>query len=327
MNNSNLQTNWFTKMLKAPVLAGIVGIIGLVLVLVQIGQAERDAEDGDSANATLVAVLEAQLQVQSEIATVQTAAVNPNANATFTAQRLIELESEFEELELTKTTLGDTSVNEELSLREPTPLPPSSTPITHDPFYDSFEDNAFNGTINGNLWKYWSDTDPHLFSQQIGFLKLNGTASASLVATKHIDLLVRVPMYYEARFMLNSADGGSITLKLHAQLSDDKWWATQCGIVAPAANAPGWAFCDYGYQGSPGHYTDGVDVEFSSWHTFRIEINPEQQTVTYFIDGESKSNIILPEISSAKFSLVISGFTSQGTTIGYVDDVIYDSIE
>lgn len=336
MTGNNPRSKFFVRILEAAALAGFLAILGLIIGVIQIGQTERDSREDSIANATLVAVLESQLNTQREMATVQAAASNPDANATLAAQRLSELEYEFEVLEMTRIALesASTEFNSSINSAGTPSILPTSTPKTSntnvetDPtIYDSFDDTALDGTINSNLWDYWDDSYPHLFSQQGGLLRLNGEDHTALIARKHIDLLVRTPTFYEARLMLNDADAGSITLKLHGQLPNDEWWATQCGIYAPAANAAAWAFCDYGYRNASGSYTDGEDVELNSWHIFRIEINPEQQTVTYFIDGESKGNILLPEMANARFSLVIGGFTASGTTIGYVDEVRYGPLE
>ncbi len=121
---------------------------------------------------------------------------------------------------------------------------------------------------------------------------------------------------------------GSVTMKMHGDLSANNYWTTQCGLYGPLSDGKTWAFCDYGTkEDSNVTYTDGKNSGLYVWHNFRIEINPSQQTVTYYIDGESIGNFIVPEIESAKFSLVIGTDVSSGTVTALVEDIKYGLLE
>lgn len=201
--------------------------------------------------------------------------------------------------------------------------------ISIDPtVYDNFDGSTIGSAFDENLWKYWDDTSTNGFTQENGLLKFVGEESTALVARQHINLYLRTPVFDEANLMLSSTEGGSVTLKIHGDLPNNSYWATQCGIYAPAANAPAWAFCDYGRKGdAQPTYTDGKDTNLNIWHRFRLEVNPAQQTVTYYIDGESVGNIIVTDIETAQFSLVLGTFSSSGTISAFIDDVKYGSIE
>ncbi|MBM4425150.1 MAG: hypothetical protein FJ030_17515 [Chloroflexi bacterium] len=104
---------------------------------------------------------------------------------------------------------------------------PSPT-VDADPLvYDNFNNPANDGGFDKDLWRYWDNTYPVGFSQNDGVLKFVGQEQTGLIARKHIDLLIRVSTFYEARLMLSNAAGGSVTIKLHGSLSQDNWWSTQ----------------------------------------------------------------------------------------------------
>lgn len=92
-------------LLEGALLAGIVGVVGVLIGVVQIGQTERDSRQDNDANATLVAVLKDQLELQRELATVQAVPINPDTSSTIVAEKLNEIENELKNLEGTRVAL------------------------------------------------------------------------------------------------------------------------------------------------------------------------------------------------------------------------------
>lgn len=99
-------------------LAGLVAIIGLLIAALQLWQSVADSREQSqalatmlasqaNANATAVYILEQQLKVQGDIATLQ--AGNANQNPTIVAQQIQELESTAVALETTKKALEATA--------------------------------------------------------------------------------------------------------------------------------------------------------------------------------------------------------------------------
>ncbi len=227
------------------------------------------------------------------------------------------------------TTQPPTATKTPRPTNTPRPLPAATATIDADPsVYDNFNNPSFDGSLNSNQWQYWDDTYPQLFSQQNGLLELIGEEEAALIAQHHTSLLISAPTYYEADIMLNKAQDGAVSIKLHGDLPNNNYWTTQCGIYTSADRETALAFCDYGFKDDGGaNYIDFQSVALDSWNTVRIEFNPTEQTVIYFIDGTYLGSIPLPEIKTARFSLIIGNYAASGSTIGYIDEVRYGPIE
>ena len=71
----------------------VVGILALVVAVIQLVQSNKAAETQNSAQATQIAVLERQLNVQSEMATLQASTSGAGPTASAAAARVAELES------------------------------------------------------------------------------------------------------------------------------------------------------------------------------------------------------------------------------------------
>ena len=80
-------------------LVGVATVLAVFVAFLQLRQAMRDSKAADAANATVIAVLGAQLQVQEEIATFQASSVKTGPTATAVAQELVKLVSTRDALE------------------------------------------------------------------------------------------------------------------------------------------------------------------------------------------------------------------------------------
>lgn len=92
---------------------GLVAIVALAVELVSFGQGWAERRSQDNAEATTIAIMDAQLAVQREIATFQASDVNTGPTATVVARRIVQLmntrdalESERLKLEATLTPVG-----------------------------------------------------------------------------------------------------------------------------------------------------------------------------------------------------------------------------
>ena len=210
-----------------------------------------------------------------------------------------------------------------------TPKPsPTITTVTDPNIYDDFDNIEIEGTFDENLWRYWDDRATTGFYQANGVLRFSGTNSAALLARRHANLHLYAPTFYEADLILNGAQKGSVTIKLHGSLPGNGYWTTQCGIYGAINDKKALAFCEHGNDDGSS-YTNGKEISFDTWHHFRIEINPSQQIVIYYIDGESVGNLIVPDyqLELAEFSLIIETYTSTGTTSALIENIRYGVIE
>lgn len=79
----------------------------------------------------------------------------------------------------------------------------------------------------------------------------------------------------------------------------------------------------------------GLDDLIPSWHVLRFEIDPEQMTVTYVIDGKQMGlynfKEILPgyinDLSTFNFQIYFRTFNSSNLPVSYVDYVRIGAIE
>ena len=74
------------------------------------------------------------------------------------------------------------------------------------------------------------------------------------------------------------------------------------------------------------HETPGQLVELGTWHTVRIEVDPNSMTITYYIDGlvvDSYVPFDAEKLRGAKFQFVVGTWktTAEGTMTGFIDNV------
>jgi hypothetical protein len=80
-------------------LGGLVAIVALTVELVSLGQGWAERQSQDNAEATTIAIMDAQLEVQREIATFQASDVSTGPTATAIARRIVQLMSTRDALE------------------------------------------------------------------------------------------------------------------------------------------------------------------------------------------------------------------------------------
>ena len=83
-------------------LGGLLAIVGLVVAVSQLLQAESTRRSQDATQATMVAIMNAQLGVQREMATLQASEVRVGPTATAIAGRVVELKATQEALEASR---------------------------------------------------------------------------------------------------------------------------------------------------------------------------------------------------------------------------------
>jgi len=83
--------------------------------------------------------------------------------------------------------------------------------------------------------------------------------------------------------------------------------------------------CGYVVNQAKEYRQDGKLVNFTTWHTVRIEVEPSTMTLTYYIDGQEIHSFIpknSEQLKSERFNLQI-GIVSDGrnSLTGYIDDI------
>jgi type IV pilus biogenesis protein CpaD/CtpE len=230
-------------------LAGIIAFLALLVAFLQLRQAVRDSKAADAANATVIAVLGAQLQVQEEIATFQASSVKTGPTATVVAQEVAKLVATRDALEEegreARATLA--AVTSKVTIRpsptlELTTIPqasPSASPMptpTIEPFVakstvvGSNLTIAFGQPISGTIATA-GDTDMYTFTANAGDVILAGMGRVS----DH--LWPKIRLYDPEGNLLNTGSGsynteitGTLSVAgIHAILVSDGYDGTRTG--------------------------------------------------------------------------------------------------
>jgi hypothetical protein len=154
----------------------------------------------------------------------------------------------------------------------------------------------------------------------------NGT---NLVARQYSDFLLYSPIFFEAKLKLSSDNhAGNVQLNLgvNSELSAGQLWFSQCSIDGNSNEPKPSANCyDTVWPPQDGHGYDlgarAKQVDYDTWHTFRIEVDPATMTFTYYIDDQQLGSHIpvdADKLKNIKFYQTIGIFGSNVT--GFVDD-------
>jgi hypothetical protein len=192
---------------------------------------------------------------------------------------------------------------------------PTKTPFYE--LYDNFNDPEYDGDFNHYLWEYWHENLEGV-TQENGSLQMQSSLPTSLIARGHAGVVVTSTTLYEVEMKLSDDPiGGSATLKLHVDMHNNDYWTTQCGLLVPDI-----AFCELGIKGKEESlYTKEKRIDATAWHKFRIEVDPENKRVNYYIDEEPFGKANIPVDENGKYSPVIGIFPVSGNTLAYFDNV------
>ena len=172
-----------------------------------------------------------------------------------------------------------------LVLRNPNPL------IA---LYDDFSNPSFNGFYNPVRWGFWGDSNYFTARQQGGALLITNTLSTP--ADAGLDMPLAIPLErtlrqvqrFQARMMVSSGTSGTgAKIQIMRDVNGSGWW-TQCGLNV-YGSSPGFG-CDITNY-TPGNYQAEYGVSwpgplnFDTWYTARIEIDPNTARVCFYLDN------------------------------------------
>lgn len=215
----------------------------------------------------------------------------------------------------------------------PRSIPTPTTTIDTDPtMYDDFNNPTDDGGFNQNQWRL-SGTSPNpQVQQQDGILIITDDGDQQdtatvLVARKYDDFSLDAPTLFEAELMLSPESGaGNVDIGLFATI-DTGDWSSLCSILHNDDQTQ--MNCRdslWPQQTDHSHETPGQLVELGTWHTVRIEVDPNSMTITYYIDGlvvDSYVPFDAEKLRGAKFQFVVGTWktTAEGTMTGFIDNV------
>ncbi len=200
----------------------------------------------------------------------------------------------------------------------PTPMPTAT--IDADPtVYDNFNNPAFDGTFNSNLWTTeLASLDTAQIIQNNGQLLLAETAQAPSEG------FIMIPRnwkegslkFYEIKMMLNSETegaNGSITINVHSPNIPGGW--TEFGIDQNNGVTPN-IFAATGVE-----KLAGLDAKYDTWYTLRIEFNEQQRTLSYVVNDQLLTRYQISDNDEIN-GITLQLWHQEGTSIkAFVDEV------
>lgn len=200
---------------------------------------------------------------------------------------------------------------------------PTPSPVTdkQSDLYDDFSDTRFDGSFNPDLWQ--AHPKPDNIAQQDGVLVIR-TTDGSIVDlnAKHHPVFLE-PMFLEANLMLDTEEhNGAVRFAVASDLGNGEAWGTECSI-----NPDGYTACFFFWFDEQLEYTTpySQNVEYGTWHTLRIELDPPRGLITYYIDGYLAGSHISPDpeiMMGEPMHFWVGVFGDYGAQVtAYVDNV------
>jgi serine/threonine protein kinase len=196
--------------------------------------------------------------------------------------------------------------------------------------YDDFENPAFEGQLNTELWEPWETIDNCQAAQEEGVLRFSCTRpdGSGLNALRYQGAAFGQVSFVEARLNLDSemqAERGAVTLLLASSLAN---WA-ECSLYNGAEQGQAQLSCGVASDRS-GTFTEEYNVAapattYDTWHTVRIEINPDSGEFAFFVDGQRIGAHVPAQaeaLKTAQFDAELQVYLENGSLVtGYFDDV------
>jgi len=188
--------------------------------------------------------------------------------------------------------------------------------------YDNFNNSVFDEKWNNGLWLPYGNLNT-VIEQNNGVMQFsrNNPDEGGLTATQTwtIDEI----SFIEAKVNLDSkteASIGSVGIQITTNISGMTWWLT-CSIYNNKNTDIAEAHC-----GAADNYnSQSIALSLNSWHTIRIETNPDTAKITFFIDNSRIDTYVHKnpdEFKKSFFHLYIGVWSQDGGLVtGSVDDV------
>ncbi|HXV43844.1 MAG TPA: protein kinase [Anaerolineae bacterium] len=226
-----------------------------------------------------------------------------------------------------------------------TPQPSSAS--AHLASYDNFDDTAFDGSWNSDLWQPDSD-EPCQVAQQDGALIFKAPAqteeaiSCALTINQPDQVSADALGVVEARLQIaDDLTGEQVNQGIGIGTEDlpSGDWFAFCGLAAHLDSIEAYfEVANYGTGASP-DISQGIPAAFDRWHTFRMEVTPDPLTLACFVDDTLIGSVTpadAPALRQARFHRTLDSYREAGSTATtYADDVrlsgdlaaLYDDFE
>jgi hypothetical protein len=188
--------------------------------------------------------------------------------------------------------------------------------------FDNFGFKVFDTKWNESTWAEVG-SGSH-FNQLDGILTVSRDVEGfgGLVAHRRKWLLSQIN-YVESRLMLSSniqTLAGDIGFEINTDVDGNQWFV-KCGILGGQGKKMASILCNT----ADGFSTTAVKVSYDTWYLVRFEVDSENGTITFFVDGQNVGKYVSQDISKLKngeYSLILDGSSSNdGSLNGSFDDV------
>jgi len=188
--------------------------------------------------------------------------------------------------------------------------------------FDNFGFKVFDTTWNESTWTEVG-SGSHI-EQLDGILILSREAKGfgGLFAHRRKWTLDQIN-YVESLLMFSSdmqTQNGNIGFGINTDV-DGNQWVVRCGIDG----GQGIKTASIGCNTASGFSTTSVKVSYDTWHLVRFEVDSDNKTITFFVDGKNVGNYVLQDtnkLENTDLLLTLEGSSSNdGTMTGYFDNV------
>jgi len=204
--------------------------------------------------------------------------------------------------------------------------------------YDDFNDPAYDGAWNPDLWSWatYSDSWARMQQQNGALVVWNITPSSAGGA----QLLMRRPplrspqrlWFLEARMRMSSDRTGDSSVQLKGYTTvNGHGWTTVCSLSGTPNFAQAWFDCGLMvYQGENlvfEYKTTVAAIPYDAWHVARIEIIPDTSELRFYLNDTLLGTHVpddaegLKQITEMRPNIHLWNGNANATSTRYVDDV------
>jgi hypothetical protein len=194
--------------------------------------------------------------------------------------------------------------------------------VSSQEIYDMFGYKIYDGKWNESTWAEVGTASQIEQLDDILMLSRKVEGLGGMVAYRRKWLLSQIN-YVESNIMLDSdiqAQDGNIGIEINSTIKGNMWFV-KCAIHGGQSKNMALIVCDTADKYS----TTPVEVPYDTWHVVRFEVDAENTSVTFFVDGQNVGKYIPQDTSgfkSAEYSLMLYGWSSNdGTVSGSFDYV------
>jgi len=188
--------------------------------------------------------------------------------------------------------------------------------------FDNFGFKVFDTKWNESTWAEVGSGSNIKQLDGILIMSREVAGSGGLVAPWRKWLLSQIN-YVESKLMLSSdiqTQAGDISFEIYTEADGNEWFV-KCGIRGGQGKKTASILCST----ADGFSTTNVNVPYDTWHLAKLEVDSENGTITFFVDGQDVGNYLLQdtsELENAEYLLILDGSSSNdGSITGFYDNV------